>query len=55
MDIDYGNNDDENNDDDDDDVNDPAAGWGDCGLTLVWFPNPLAAGSDFFNSDGDPV
>ena len=22
---------------------------------LVWFPNPLAAGSDFFKSDGDPV
>ena len=22
---------------------------------LVWFPNPLAAGSDFFKADGDPV
>ena len=25
------------------------------GPWLVWFPNPLAAGSDFFKSDGDPV
>ena len=23
--------------------------------SIVWFPNPLAAGSDFFKSDGDPV
>ena len=22
---------------------------------IVWFPNPLAAESDFFKSDGDPV
>ena len=22
---------------------------------LVWFPNPLSAGSDFFKSDGDPI
>ena len=26
-----------------------------CRQLLVWFPNPLAIGSDFFKSDGDPV
>ena len=24
-------------------------------ICIVWFPNPLTAGSDFFKSDGDPV
>ena len=24
-------------------------------ILLVWFPNPLAAGRNFFKSDGDPV
>ena len=32
-----------------------STGRNDTYQTLVWFPNPLAIGSDFFKSDGDPV